>query len=472
MDEHGASASQRVSQKNDLTSEPRVRLLIVTGHFPPSGGVGARRVVQLCQYLARRGHGADVLTLPSDEIADVVPDTLNLVPQGTRVATAPLGPLPIVPGLRRVLLPLFPRAARGALQPAVAEVTRHANAPRVGPTIELRRSIITIAEEIRARRWIIRAERAASSLAGGVPYAAVLSSGPPHFAHLAAARLARNRRTPLIVDLRDPWAVRNDMPLETRCLLGVALARRAEETIVRQASLVVPNNPVARAALVARYPHVEDRFVTVLNGSDETPHPRPALDRPFRIAYGGSLYHGRNPVLLFRAVRAAMDRLRLTQADVHVEFAGDDRYEGGLLTELAAEAGLRASFSYAGRLGPGATKELFARSHMLVSLPQTAPLCVPAKLFEYTAYSAWLLLFAEAGSATQVVFQGTDARIVDAVGIEAATAQASEFIAECIQRHRAGESAAPLNVDGRFSRERQLDVLWRELQRIICVPVR
>lgn len=442
------------------------RVLLVTGHFPPSPGVGVRRLVQLCRFLAERGFDADVVTVAPEDHAVVAPESLADLPEGTRVAAAPFGPLPWIPLLNRLRRSTI--GARGAPESApatAAELTRRREAG--GPATEMRRSIVGLAEELRARRWIPRAARAASLFDGTLRYAAVLSSGPPHFAHAAAAALARRHDVPLVVDLRDPWASRQDMPLEVRCVLGVALASRGERSVIRQAGLVIANNPVARDALAARYPALADRIITILNGSDATPTFDSPPRHPFRISYAGSLYHGRDPRVLFRAVRRAMDRLNLSPPDVRIEFAGDATYDGIPLVDLARECGVERSFVYAGRLRANAVPEFLGRSHLLVSLPQDAPLCIPAKLFEYASYPSWLLLFADAGTATEVVFRGSEAGIVAGSDTPEAVERAAEYIAQRLLRHRAGEAPAPLDVDGRFSRSRQLERLWDRLKPLL-----
>ncbi|HSA57288.1 MAG TPA: hypothetical protein VLE53_16360, partial [Gemmatimonadaceae bacterium] len=442
-------------------TNPTARVLLVTGHFPPSAGVGVRRLVQLCRFLAARGFDADVVTVSPADHTVLAPDVPADLPAGTRIAIAPLGPLPWIPLLNRIRARVASTAGAGPARATAAELARRREAS--GLPTEVRRSIVSVAEELRARRWVSRAIREAARLGDG-GYSAVVSSGPPHFVHAAASSLARQHRAPLVVDLRDPWASRQDMPLEVRCRLGLALARRTERAVLRQAALVLSNNPVAREALVRRYPALADRIVTILNGSDETPAPGAPPRHPFRITYAGSLYHGRDPRVLFHAVRRAMDRLGLSAGDVRIEFAGDETYDGVPLRELARECGIENSFVFAGRLGAIATAELLGRSHVLVSLPQDAPLCIPAKLFEYASYRCWLLLFADPGTATEVVFRGTGAGIVAASASAGAIDEAASYISACLLRHQAGESPPVLNADGRFSRPAQLERLWSELQ--------
>ena len=64
------------------------RVLLVTYHFPPSGGIGPQRALSYCKYLVRLGH--DVLVLaPRRTLTHVYdPQLLNTVPSEVRILRA------------------------------------------------------------------------------------------------------------------------------------------------------------------------------------------------------------------------------------------------------------------------------------------------------------------------------------------------------------------------------------------------
>lgn len=456
------TADRRPRLLRDAIGEPgssRRRALLISGQFPPSTSIGARRWAQMSHPLYAAGWDLDVVTfLPSgQEIVDS--RTLESLPPGTRVLGVPLGPLPVVSRVLSLRDALFGLAARAGGGPASDtrsdEITRGASALSGA----LRRGIVPLDEAWRARGWARAVGRGIAAHWPGETYACAISSGPPHLAHLAARHEAKRRSIPLVVDLRDPWANPIDLPADQRSPWGLRIAARDERACVRDASLVIANNPVAWDALVRRHPLHVSRIVAIMNGSDHPVRPCSAPSRPFCVAFAGSLYHGRDPRTVFRAVRRAMDELGLQDEDVRIAFAGDATYDEQPLAHIATECGVGASFVHVGRLSASQTEDFLARAHVLVSLPQDSPLCLPAKLFEYTEFSAWVLVFADSGTASEVVFRHTDAGIAP----ERDIAGAATILADWIRRHRSGERPKALNFDGRFSRSAQAALLLEYL---------
>jgi hypothetical protein len=99
---------------------------------------------------------------------------------------------------------------------------------------------------------------------------------------------------------------------------------------------------------------------------------------------------------------------------------------------------------------------------MLVSLPLRTVMTLPAKLFEYTRFDAWLLVLAEPGSATADLLRGTDADVVEPDD-DAAIAR---VIRRRYDEFRAGGRPHALNRDGRFDRARQSRRLFELLDRV------
>ena len=95
---------------------------------------------------------------------------------------------------------------------------------------------------------------------------------------------------------------------------------------------------------------------------------------------------------------------------------GDDACEGVPLTKIAAEEGLGAHFRAHGFRPRGEALEFLAGASLLVSLPLRTGMTLPAKLFEYTRFDAWLLALADPASATAGLLADTDADVVGAAG--------------------------------------------------------
>jgi len=232
----------------------RRRLLVVSFHFPPAGGVASARVGKLVRYLPEHGWDVDVVAGPPAPTTDAsLAEGMTL---GEVVRVAPRRGLP---------------ALQGAAWAAAA----------AGP----------------ARRLARRAD-------------AVLISGGP-FAPFALARLLRR---PVVLDLRDPWSWeprfgRLDRRLRRR--VGLAAERAVERRALRAAAAVVTVTP----ELAAGYPGTP--IETIRHGWDPRDFAGPPADPadPPELVYAGSFLAGeRTPELAVettRLVRASGRPLRL-----------------------------------------------------------------------------------------------------------------------------------------------------------------
>ena len=340
--------------------------------------------------------------------------------------------------------------ASGKTAPELGEGQgRAASAGRLGRLLRAYRARIQFAQW---NDWSARAASTGIALARSTPYDVIASSGPPHAAHEAARRIAASVGRPLVIDLRDPWFSDDVEPPELRGPYWRTVTASDEARAVQQAALVIVNTDSCHALMADRYPLWRDRFLTVMNGADpEVAVPAATPGSEFIISHTGSLYSGRDPRILFRAVAAVVQRLHLRPGDIRVHFMGDDLYEGRALHELAAECGVASFTVCEGRRPRAAALELIRASAMVVLLPQQHVHSIPGKVFEYVQLPTWPLILADRGSATELLLRDTGADIVSPTDVDSLT----DAITRRYLAFRRGERPAPLNADGRFDRSRQ-----------------
>jgi hypothetical protein len=97
-----------------------------------------------------------------------------------------------------------------------------------------------------------------------------------------------------------------------------------------------------------------------------------------------------------------------------------------------------------------------------VSFPGWDTSTVPAKIFEYVRFDAWLLALADPGSAAERLLHGTGADIL-APNDTAAIATA---IQRRYQEYRSGVRPVRAVADDRFSRRRQANILLDALSQL------
>lgn len=446
-----------LSRDRDASDAPSSRrILLLTTTYPPRTEVGAARWEGFTPFLARACWGLDAVIEPSPVGEQPDWSRLARLPADVRVAEITRGEPWWYEAIRRAKDPF--KSQRGANPDVVYEVAAYA-AKGAASRPGLRDVFNAAVQTSRARKGNADLARAANAIVDE-RHRVVVSSGPPHYVHVAASRVAAHHHLPHVVDLRDPWGHAEPLALSARLLPDRQLRHHERRTLER-AALIVTNTAAAERALGVRFPHLRDRIRCIPNGSDVEPETSAARPTRFQIAHSGSLYLDRDPRPFLRAVSRVREKLSLGPDDLRVVFMGPPaRVAGRLLTEHAADAGLAGLFE---ERPPGTrdeARQLLRESTMAVAFQGETRTQVPAKVFEYVSFPVWLLALVGAESATADLLANSDAIVLD-IDDEAGTERAIE---RCVQRFRAGEVARPVGWDGRFSRARQAERLIAELQ--------
>ncbi|MBS1868512.1 MAG: glycosyltransferase [Actinobacteria bacterium] len=280
--------------------------------------------------------------------------------------------------------------------------------------------------------WVARGARDVRRRLAAGGYDALLATGPPMVA-LLAARLAAGSGAgapPLVVELRDLWA---GSPAFDR---GGPLLGALERWAFARARAVVACTPEAADDLRARHPHAAERVVVVPNGFEpellaRRPAPRPPAD-PLTLLHSGTISPDRplGPLLTALARAELRDRVRLV---LHGHLAPAAQ------AELAAADGRVAVELLPPSPWAQAVERIAAADAALVTQARGAgdATAVASKVYEYLALGRPVLALTD-GGATEALLRrlGADAlcaRLDDPDGI-----------ARALARLTAGELPAPL----------------------------
>jgi len=411
----------------------------------------------MAPHLAARGWGLDILALDPAALRSRNEALLGTLPAGTRLFGIPDDPPAldrIVDGVVRIRSRIRARLRVAVPPPAGAELASDSAQRPV-----TRRSLINAFHAWReyavGERWARRAARAGRRIFEPGVHRWVASTAPPQMSHEGGRLLARWTGLPFIADFRDPWRFSEWVSLGPAWL---RLAKKYEVPVVAQSTLTVVNVEPVRTIMQRAYPSA--RVVTITNGVDDPPVPA-APSRKFIIGYPGGIYLGRDPAPVFEAVGQAVRALQLAPEDLGLEFMGFfEPHIEARLRQLAAAHGIESFVAvHPGRPRPEAHR-FMAGCAVLVALQQGSDLAIPAKLFEYMRYPAWLLVVAGRESATAQLLAGTTALVhapTDIAGITSAlTARYLEF--------REGARPTPLGTEHRFSRRQQADRLMEAME--------
>jgi hypothetical protein len=304
----------------------------------------------------------------------------------------------------------------------------------------------------RGHNWARATAELAAELARSGGYVAIVSSGPPHMAHEGGRLASKKTRIPHVVDMRDPWSLVQRVQEILASPLWLRKASRYERRVIEHATLVTMNTEASRDAMRAAYPQHAAKIDVVRNGTDDDPLPPTKRDGRFRLRFAGSIYMDRDPRSCFKAAKRVITEFNLTPQQFLIEFVGQVyRYAGTPTLKIAEEEGIRDYVRVSGLVPRKEAMEFLAGGTMLLNLPQDSDFAVPAKIYEYLRFEAWMLVLAAANSATGMLLRDTEADVVDHGDIDGIT----RILRTRYEQFRSGVRPQAIARDDRFSRRLQ-----------------
>lgn len=457
----------------------RRRALLLSYHFPPDASVGSLRWQKMAHHFYQHGWILSVVSLDPNSLErrdlagleNLPPETsIHHVPKSSlRAATLPLRILKrIKSGLRKNISSSGDHAnsTKGASSKGVWESVHRDDVTWFsGGSRQLLRAYTAALDYAQYGAWAKYAKKIGSQILREQKHDLIITAGPPHMIHEAGRALAQAFHLPHVVDMRDPWSLVQRLPDNCASPLWLKLADHYESRAISQASLVVTNSELAQAALAAKYPSAASRVITIMNGVDDEALPNPTRTNRFTLAFAGTIYLDRSPRNVFRAVAEVVRKRDLSPQEFGIEMIGQVASFGGRsLESIALEEKLPSGFLTIGQ--PRLRKEaleFMAGATMLLSLPQDSTMAIPAKIFEYLQFNAWLLILTDLNSATARLLRNTDADVVDPEDVGSLV----HAIETRYQQFVAGERPRAINADGRFSRHVQAERLLNAIREVV-----
>lgn len=381
-----------------MTEDPST-VLMVAYHYPPSASVGARRTASFAEHLPQFGWRPIVLTASEDSYPVHDGTALN----SSRHAV-----------IRTPRMPLYLRARHRPLVRIENGVDSKAKRGRGGWRAAARSLARTCLIPDRTAAWIPAAV-ARGALASLSSVETVYATSPPPSALFVGAALAALLRVPLVVDLRDNWALYPDwLYFDTREHVSERLDRirlrvdaRLERAVLGWADAVILNTEPMRTLYARTYPELSGRMFVVTNGYEPSEFPTvvesiPATD-PVTLLFAGSYYGAHLPDAFLQGLDTYLTRDDSTRPAVRVDFVGQfETREPNLARRLEREGVVRISGWVPRRTALDAIRGADALLLTLPRLPSTE-WWVPAKLYEYLASGNPIFAVAPAGPAADLV---------------------------------------------------------------------
>ena len=380
-------------------------ILFIAYHFPPSAAVGGQRIANFASAIRQFAWRPRVLTIPDEQVDTLDRGRLEGL-EDLSIEKAAV--LPTVADAGSRLWSKLRRSGRASADKGVGR-TRPATAVAVGPQGRsgVRRFVLSLlALPDWERGWCLPATLRAVRLVRRERIAWILTSCPPYSVHLIglAVKLLTGRRW--AADFRDPWMTTGSKRLYPTSPLSMRIERSLERLVVKHADLVLFNVDRLRNAYRNRYAEQPAaKFVYIPNGIRDACVAAPAAKYDaFTICYTGSLYVGRSPEPLMRAIARLRDEGRLPARGMRLKLVGQCGTIDGVPTAaVVARHGLEGFVDVEGPVPYATAFEMVQKSHLALLLAPNLPYQIPAKFYDYLAAGTRMLAIAEEGGTADIL---------------------------------------------------------------------
>ncbi|HEY5599212.1 MAG TPA: glycosyltransferase family 4 protein [Candidatus Manganitrophaceae bacterium] len=388
------------------------KILFISYYFPPDRGVGGLRIARFSKYLPLYGWRPFVLTTRDRYREGLDRERLKGLERIEIFKTMELPTLKdfylkvkgFLDSRRRSMVES--ESARSAVEPEDQSSRRETVVGR------LKRYFISLFVLLpdEKRGWILPAAVKAIREIKRRKIDCVMTSSPPHSAHLVGLLVKKWTGVTWVADFRDPWtdllACKSDA---ARSALSDRIERWMEKEVVRRADRIIVTTEALKAVFQERYPGApREKFLYITNGIDQEEfdaHKRPEKYKTFTITYAGTLYFGRTPEPLFKAIQGLISEGKIDPSGIRVKLVGDCQFIDGRPTiDLVQSCGLDKVVEISEAVPYPEALQMIRRSHLLLLIATPLQrLCVPAKFYDYFGAGTEILALTEEGATSELI---------------------------------------------------------------------
>jgi len=373
---------------------------MVAYDYPPVNSAGMYRLVSMTKYLQALRWDITVVTVRDSFIA-MSDGVLSLIPQETRVIRTKT--VEYFRFKRRVVELLRRGQKSDPAESGLVNggVSRPVRPRRAGALFQLFDDLMCF-PDTRAG-WFFPLLTAVWKLLRKEKFDVVLSSSPPHSAHLPFLFLKKILAFKWVVDFRDPWTAPNRM---TSRKLSRWIHRSMESMVLSSADIVIANTPGNRLAILDNFSNISaDKVHVVTNGFDEdhyTPAANGGAGADADLVYTGYLYYPMLPLFLntLKHIRDSLGEVRVPRTIVF-----GPRPSDRVLREIAS-SGFEDKIVYRDRVSYAESVRVMRQARCLLLLLPVGDefkTWVPSKLYAYLFSTRPVLAIVPDGDAARIV---------------------------------------------------------------------
>lgn len=282
-----------------------MKVLLITYYWPPAGGSGVQRWLKFVKYFSDFGIDPVVFTVENPSYAVEDRSLLEEVPAGVQIIREPLWePNQLLSKLKKG----GKTESAGFLKSDPSFMERQMHYIRANYFIPDARKF-----------WIKPSVRRLASFLKEHPVDLIISTGPPHSAHMIACELKKKTGVKWLADFRDPWTnidYFHNLPLRPK-------ARQKhhdlEDEVLKLADGVLVVGKTMKEEFIDRNENV---FV-LSNGYDDAGIQHEiVLDSKFSISHVGMMNADRNPIVFWQALHELVSEHEDFAEDLSVKLIG------------------------------------------------------------------------------------------------------------------------------------------------------
>lgn len=398
-------------KKNNKSKPIKKNILLISYHFPPSPAVGGVRIANFAKNLPLFGWNTYVLTIKDHYLEKVDTERLKDI-KGVKIYKTVLFPIILNVYLR---LKTIWHSALKKRRITLDELTSSYVQPNLNPcsaeriSQKLKRYLVSfLTRPDTERNWILPAVLRAVRAIKREKIDCILTSCPPYSVHLIGLLARKITGVKWVADFRDPWVTTVPDGLYVTCALYTKVEGWLEQKVIENADLVLTTTQMLCTAFVESYKNqTQNKFLCISNGFDKEIFSKlkhlKKYDK-FTLSYTGTLYFGRSPESVFKALKELVLEDKLNLQDIRVKLVGNCQYiDGYPIAQLIDSYGLNSVVEVLEPVSYLAALQIIKQSHLALLFAPNQPFQIPAKVYDYIGSGTKIIALTEEGATLDLI---------------------------------------------------------------------
>lgn len=371
------------------------KVLFLTYYWPPSGKASLHWPLKMIKYLPEFGWKPAVLTVEDESFMQKDDSmTSEIAPELKVIKTKSIEPFEFYK--------IFTGKGKDAQLVASETISKENKSLTHSISLWIRMNLFIPDARI---GWYPFAVRAGNKLMLEEKFDAIVSIGPPHSVHLAAAKIAKNAKIPFYPVFIDPWLNIAYYKGQNRSKLTIMLDAYLEKRILEKSRASIFVTETSLADYVNSYPFLKEKGHVLHWGFDEEKFANfRRLNPPGEgkiLLHAGNIFDFQNPVKLWGHIKKRIDE----GEDISLWFTGT--VSPGVKRSIS-EAGLDEHTTYLGFISYDELIKTLAKADFLLVCAMEKR-HFPGKLFEYLRTGIPIIAFGDDNAEVEGIINQSNA---------------------------------------------------------------